>query len=117
MGTIALNSDSGNTYRLIDFSVTLGKGGVVTYSIDGSETQQASSKFTTNWSTTLLDNYQYTIGSFLPGSTVNDHYVGKWWGNLAPLTVTVTEVPEPTTVTLSLMALAGMAARRRRRMA
>ena len=117
MGTIALNSDSGNTYRLIDFSVTLGKEGVVTYSIGGSETQQASSKFTTNWSTTIQDNYQYTIGSFLPGDTTNDYYVGKWWGNLAPLTVTVTEVPEPTTATLSLLALMGLAARRRRRAA
>ncbi len=115
LGSFSLNSDNNKKYYLTDFSVTIGKGGVVTYTIGDGEETTAETKFTTNWSDTLTDNYQYTVGSFLPGDTTNDYYIGKWWGNLAPLTVTIMQVPEPTTATLSLLALAGLAARRRRK--
>lgn len=115
LGTIPLNSDANKSYNMTDFSVTIGKGGLVTYSIGGGDTQTATGTFTANWSATESDNYQYSIGSFLPGDTTKNHYIGRWWGGLGELTVTTTSIPEPTTATLSLLALAGLAARRRRR--
>ena len=116
LGSLDVNSDANKSYYLTNFSVTIGKGGAVSYSIGGADEETAENyTFKTNWSTTLSDNYQYTVGSFLPGGTSSDHYMGKYWGSLAPLTVTIKTIPEPTTATLSLLALAGLAARRRRK--
>ena len=57
-------------------------------------------------------------GSQLPGGdgTYKGNGINSWEGNYIPkVTVKTSNIPEPTTATLSLLALAGLAARRRRR--
>ncbi len=123
LASIPVNSSNSNKWYMHDYSVTLSKGGVVTYSLNGGETQTASSKFTTNWTdgTTpagqtpadyaVEQNYRYSIGVEAPGwtgSSLNDNFT------TTGITITSVAVPEPTTATLSLLALAGLAARRRR---
>ena len=56
--------------------------------------------------------------SSLPGGdgTYKGNGINSWEGNYIPkVTVKTSNIPEPTTATLSLLALAGLAARRRRK--
>ena len=65
---------------LTDYYVSVGKGGLIQYSIGGSELQTVSTKFTTTWTTgvvppgeknpadyALAENYKYSVGMKAPG--------------------------------------------------
>ena len=111
-GAVPLNSSANDEWFMTDYSVTIGKGGVITYSINGGAAVTLDTKYTANWSTTAADDAKYSIGNRAPGWTgyvpLNDNVrIGE---------ITISRViPEPATATLSLLALAGLAARRRRR--
>ena len=126
LGSLPVNTET-NKY-MTDYYVSIGKNGLIQYSIGDTTLQTANTKFTTNWTTgiapdvipsgssaadyALDQNYKYSIGNKAPG-----------WGSHNALSATfmttgikvsTVSVPEPTTATLSLLALAGLAARRRR---
>ena len=112
-----LNSKAKNEWYLTNYSITIGKGGVVTYSVNGGTESTATTNFTANWYTGSdnggeIQNHRYSFGHKAPGW--NEETFG---GNFhtTGLTITSVSVPEPTTATLSLLALAGLAARRRRK--
>ena len=114
---ISLNSSANNKWYLTDYTVTIGKGGVVTYSVGGGNAVTASNTFSANWYTGTenggeTQNYMYSFGHRAPGWTGQ-----TFGGNFHTTGVTITSqtVPEPATATLSLLALTGLAARRRRK--
>ena len=105
-----LNSSTNDKWYLTDYSITLGKGGVVTYSIGGGEVVTAENTFVANWYTGSdgeSQNYMYSFGHRAPGWN-GDTFGGNF--HTTGLPITSATVPEPTTATLSLLALAGLAA-------
>ena len=118
LSSIPVNSSAQDKWYMHEYTVTLGKGGVVTYSLNGGEVQTAATTFTTNWDSTMNENTKYSVGMKAPGWAGNSALSGNF--TTTGITVTSTPVaapsaPEPTTATLSLLALAGLAARRRRK--
>jgi MYXO-CTERM domain-containing protein len=119
---MSVNQDNGN--RLNEVAITFANGGYTgTINTEGADDIYTTTTFSgvlsssdLTWHPTELEyNTQYAIGSKGPG----------WWPheNLsansvllksASATVTTYAIPEPTTATLSLLALVGLAARRRR---
>jgi len=107
--TIAYNGISSNTGPLgvqIYFSVAMNNGRIVTLNAGNNGTQWVNDKYD-------VTEIRYTT-DYLDALTIYDGYATAdqaWELNKGVLPA----VPEPTTATLSLLALAGLAARRRRR--
>ena len=108
-----LNSKTNDKWYLTNYSITIGKGGVVTYSVNGGTESTATTNFTANWYTGSdeTENYRYSFGHRAPGWN-QETFGGNF--HTTGLTITSVSVPEPTTATLSLLALCGLCARRRR---
>ena len=125
LGSISVNSNATNSWYMTDFYVSIGKGGVVEYSIGGAERTQATTNFTTTWvdGTTpaggnpddyaVEQNYRYSIGFKAPGWTGNSALSSNF--TTTGITISTLPIPEPAAATLSLLALCGLAARRRRK--
>lgn len=107
--TVQLTSDAWNT---ITFTLSNNKW----TASNGIATSNAITLGSINWDSDANENQKYSIGITAPGwetqgcSGLNDSGC-----KIANMSVTYSPVPEPTTATLSLLALAGLAARRRRR--
>ncbi len=112
----AIASGAADSRQWVDFSVTIGNGGAVSYTI-GSESGVATSAFSTNWYTGTGDGgseaqrNMYSLAQRAPGWSNNP--LSDVGGMLSQFSVDI--VPEPTTSTLGLLALAGLCARRRRK--
>lgn len=125
LGSISVNSSASDNWYMTDFYVSIGKDGVVKYSIGGADLTLASTKFTTTWvdGTTpaggnsadyaVEQNYRYSIGFKAPGWQGNSGLSNNF--TTTGITISTHTIPEPATATLSLLALAGLAARRRRK--
>ena len=99
---------SANTWTHVCFTL---EGGVATITA-GNETVTVNNMSDIVWADSDDENSKYSIGVKAPGYT--DFPLSTL--QVANMSVSLT-TPEPTTATLSLLALAGLAARRRRRIA
>ncbi len=97
-------------------SVTLSGGNWTAY-INGAQTGEKQELGDIAWADSDSEKYKYSVGCKAPGYNaqrgMNDSG-SKMYGTTVSYTYTPA-VPEPTTATLSLLALAGLAARRRRK--
>ena len=66
-----------------------------------------------NWENVTLDETT-TLSLTVEGQLGADNYGGSYYAKAAINAMIITMVPEPATATLSLLALCGLAARRRR---
>lgn len=93
-----------------DIGFTVTKDSVLTMTL-----APASTKDTDNLSMAVADIYKTGSTTAVAWSGVSTVDINPNWSNEGPLVkLGLTTVPEPTTVTLSLLALAGLAARRKR---
>lgn len=123
LGSVQMSVNQINGNRLNEVAITFANGGYTgTINTEGADDIYTTTTFSgalsssdLKWDPEVVYNAEYSIGSMGPG----------WWPdeNLsansvllksASATVTTYAIPEPTTATLSLLALVGLAARRRR---
>ncbi|MBQ4593317.1 MAG: PEP-CTERM sorting domain-containing protein [Akkermansia sp.] len=119
---VSVNNDNGN--RLNEVAITFANGGYTgTINKEGSNDAFTTTSFSgvlkstdVTWNaSTPSENAKYSIGMRAPGWTGENLGSNAVLLKSASATVSTYAVPEPTTATLSLLALAGLAARRRRR--
>ena len=106
------------------FTLTVGKDGIWRETVSFQNVKNETYDSLTNYCTSILNGVK--VRSYTEnGTTKTQNYSTNLWTNggqetfsnikLEKLSNKVLPVPEPTTATLSLLALAGLAARRRRR--
>lgn len=126
LGALQVSVDGTNGNRLNEVSITFANGGYTgTIKKEGSDDIFTTSTFSgtlsstdISWNTTSAsENEKYSIGMQAPGWTGEALTANSVLLKSASATVTTYTVPEPTTATLSLLALVGLAARRRRKSA
>ena len=106
MDTSNLNTATMNYQDSVTFTTTIQKGVTYTLSVTGGD-QAMTPTLTWDGGSETLASYKGNMN----GNTANMAYAL----NPGTITIEVPNVPEPTTATLSLLALAGLAARRRRK--
>lgn len=124
LGGVQVSVDSVNGNRLNEVSITFANGGYTGYiKKEGDNDVFSNSTFSgtllassVTWNTgNASENKKYSIGMQAPGWTGENLGSNSVLLKSASATIATYAVPEPTTATLSLLALAGLAARRRRK--
>lgn len=124
LGEVEVSVDSVNGNRLNEVAITFADGGYTgTINKEGANDTFTKTTFSgtlsstsVTWnSTTASENEKYSIGMEAPGWTGQNLASNSVLLKSASATVATYAIPEPTTATLSLLALCGLAARRRRK--
>ena len=124
LGSVQVSVNQVNGNRLNEVTITFANGGYTgTINKEGANDIFTTDTFSGTLSSTAVtwhttdstENEKYSIGMKAPGWTTENLASNSVLLKSASATVTTYTIPEPATATLSLLALAGLAGRRRRK--
>lgn len=123
--TTGTAQDSEFSAAKTDLRLTANSWNTITYTLSnnkwtatlGGVTSDAKTLGTVSWDASEAERNKYSIGIKAPGWDSGATGLNDSGCKIANMTIayTAAPIPEPTTATLSLLALAGLAARRRRK--